>query len=94
MSDARDAFGPLLERVQAQMRSMRRDVSMLRAQVGEIPTVAQFQAGLDEIDARITETHTETMAAVDTRLAGIEEGVNSISAILRQVSEKLDGNPR
>jgi hypothetical protein len=64
MSDTRDAFGPLLAKVQAEMRSMKRDVAMLRAQVAELPTVAQFQAGLDAIDARITETHVETQTAI------------------------------
>jgi prefoldin subunit 5 len=57
-------LGEQVKALQTDLRSIKRDLAMLRAQQGELPTLAQFQSGLDSIDGRITETHLETMAAI------------------------------
>lgn len=49
---------------QTDIRAIKRDLAMLRAQQSELPTVAQFQAGLTDIDARMTDLHNEIMAAI------------------------------
>jgi len=50
--------------LRSDVRAIKRDMAMLRAQNGELPSTAEFQAGLQAIDDRITELHNETVAAV------------------------------
>lgn len=64
MSISLEFLGEQVKALQTDLRSIKRDLAMLRAQQGELPTLAQFQSGLDSIDGRITETHLETMAAI------------------------------
>lgn len=57
-------LGKNVQTLQVDMRAIKRELAMLRAQQSELPTVAQFQAGLDALDARISEAQQETMAAI------------------------------
>jgi len=50
-----ELLGRQMQQMQADMRSLKRDMAMLRAQQSELPTLAQFQAGLTAIDERVTE---------------------------------------
>ena len=62
MSDNVDLnfLGQQVKEVQTELRAIKRDMAMLRAQQSELPTLAQFQAGLTAIDARVTELSEET----------------------------------
>lgn len=73
MSETRDAYGLLLQALQSDVRAIKRDMAMLRAQQGELPTVAQFQAGLQSLDDRVTELHTDMMAAIAALTALVRE---------------------
>jgi hypothetical protein len=75
MTISLEFLGEQVKALQTDLRSIKRDLAMLRAQQGELPTLAQFQSGLDAIDERMTElvgpivtqfteTHLETMAAI------------------------------
>jgi hypothetical protein len=79
MSETRDAFGPLLQKLQADVRSIKRDLAMLRSQQSELPTMTQFETGLDAIDQRMTEL-------VD----GLGKSQNRIEVMLTDIARKLD----
>lgn len=67
MADDNIDLSLILRRVQEaqiDIRALKRETAMLRAQQSELPTIAQFQAGLTDLDARITELHNETVAAI------------------------------
>lgn len=64
MSVSLDLLGSRVLALQSDIRSVRRELAMLRAQQGELPTAAQFQAGLDAVDQRITELHQELLDAI------------------------------
>jgi len=53
-------LGHQVKGIQTDLRAIKRDMAMLRAQQSELPTVAQFQAGLTALDARVTELADET----------------------------------
>lgn len=53
-----------MQQMQAEIRALKRDITMLRAQTATLPTMAQFQAGLTAIDQRITELHAEVRAEI------------------------------
>jgi hypothetical protein len=59
-----ELLGRHVTALQADMRALKRDMAMLRAQTAELPTVAQFMAGLADLDARVTELHAETNAEI------------------------------
>ena len=73
MSETRDAFGPLLAQLQAEMRSVKRDLAMIQAQQSELPTLVQFQSGLTSLDARMTELHQETQRDIAAVTAMVQQ---------------------
>jgi hypothetical protein len=66
MSDNPDLtlLGVQVKAMQSDLRAIKRDMAMLRAQQSELPSIAQFQAGLSAIDARMTELADETNGLV------------------------------
>ena len=59
--------------LQSDVRAIKRDMAMLRAQNSELPSTAQFQAGLQSLDDRTTELHNVTMAALAELTALVRE---------------------
>ncbi len=101
MSETRDAFGPLLLRLQADMRAVQRQLAMLQAALGELathlPTREEFQAGLSAIDTqfvdRIAASETAVLArldqterSVEERLQRLETGQAEALLLLRRLS--------
>ena len=83
MSISLDFLGEQVKAVQALVRAIQRDLAMLRAQQSELPSVAQFQAGLTEMDARFTELHAGIAKTLDTNteaLARIEQLLADINS--------------
>jgi hypothetical protein len=76
MSETRDAFGPLLEKLQAEMRSVRAELRSLRAEIASRALVTAraeetevYIAGLfDTLNRRMDQTE----RSVEERLARIE----------------------
>jgi hypothetical protein len=81
------ALGILLHQVQGEVRGMRREMAMLRAQQGDLPTTSQFQAGLTEIDKQFVELGDsiaeKITSAIGERLGRIEEQLAAIAARLK-----------
>lgn len=78
MTISLDLLGEQVKSLQADARAIKRDLAMLRAQQGELPTVAQFQSGLSSIDERITELleqNTQALARIEQMLADINRRV-------------------
>lgn len=78
MTISLDLLGEQVKSLQADVRAIKRDLAMLRAQQSELPTVAQFQSGLTAIDERITELleqNTQALARIEQMLADINSRV-------------------
>jgi len=72
-----ELLGRQMQQMQADMRALKRDMAMLRAQQSELPTLAQFQAGLSAIDERVTEL-----------MNGVIASNERIEAMLRAMLER------
>jgi len=81
-----ELLGKQMQQVQVELRSVKRQMDLLRAQQSELPTVAQFQAGLDAIDARVTELFGE----LQTPLAELQASQVRVETMLTDIARKLD----
>jgi hypothetical protein len=80
VSETRDAFGPLLEKLQAEMRGLRADVRALREEMGGMASRAYISARAEETETFINglfETLNrrldQTERSVEERLVRIEQ---------------------
>lgn len=79
MSDSKSVvelklLGQQLKEIQVDLRAIKRDMAMLHAQQRELPTVAQFQAGLTALDARVTELAKETNGLIRQLAKQLDQG--------------------
>jgi hypothetical protein len=94
MSETRDAFGPLLERLHADTRAVQRQMAMLQAGQAQLPTLDQFQAGLAELDRQfvgLAEVIAQRVLAsvAETVVAVVREPLNALEGRIAAVEAKL-----
>jgi hypothetical protein len=67
-----ELLGKQMLEMQVEMRALKRQMEMLHAHQSELPTLAQFQAGLTDLDRRVTELHAETGTAIRDLTAAVQ----------------------
>jgi len=73
MTASLEYLGKQVKNLQLIARSIQRDMAMLRAQQAELPTVAQFLAGLTSMDEHAIDLHLETLAAIQALTELVKE---------------------
>jgi hypothetical protein len=81
-----ELLGKQMQQLQVEVRSIKRQMAILQASQSHLPTLDQFQAGLDAIDARIT----ELMGEMQTPLADLQASQARMEVMLTDIARKLD----
>jgi ferritin-like metal-binding protein YciE len=89
MSETRDAFGPLLRQMQAEMRSIRAEQAAVRTLIDA--RARETETLIETLFGRLEQRLDQTERSVEERLARIEGLLATGRSIEADLAEELDG---